>query len=368
MSLTEAPTIDAARDAGWVPACTLGELEPLWGEAVLLPDGRQCALFLLPDGRLFATDNQDPLTGAMVMSRGLVGTRTAGGEPRPTIASPLHKDVFDLATGRCFTDGSRRLPVWRTRVEDGVVLVSPQPALVAASHGTSDPEGRAAIAALVAAVGEGCTPEVAAAFVDVQQPSVLATTGRLPGAAIIVPLLLSAGYHVHVDLAEAAQAHRDAGHEAAVAEPLGPDPRIAAVLARRLREAGATPADRVVLAAAGSTDGGAVAACHNAAALLARELGAPVTIGFVSAARPSVADAVRQARAAAAPRQRVVVASYLLAPGYFQGVLRDGALAAGADIVSSPLLGAPGPADVTPAELVDIVRERYAAALSSRIR
>jgi len=110
----------AGADA-WLPVCALSQLEPLWGEAVLLPGGAQAALFLLPDGRLFATDNFDPEAGAMVMSRGLVGTRTVDGAVRPTIASPLHKDVYDLETGRCYTSPKLTLPTLPVRVRAGVV-------------------------------------------------------------------------------------------------------------------------------------------------------------------------------------------------------------------------------------------------------
>ena len=49
---------------------------------------------------------------------------------------------------------------------------------------------------------------------------------------------------------------------------------------------------------------------------------------------------------------RVVVATYLLAPGYFAEV----AAACGADVVTPPLLL---PDEPPPAELVDIVVERY---------
>lgn len=113
-----------------VALCALAQLEPLWGEAVLMPDGHQLALFLLPDGRLFATDNQDPEAGSMVMSRGLIGTRTVGGEMRPTISSPLHKDVYDLESGHCYTNPGLRLPVWPVTVSDGVVTLVPSPAFV----------------------------------------------------------------------------------------------------------------------------------------------------------------------------------------------------------------------------------------------
>jgi NAD(P)H-dependent nitrite reductase small subunit len=139
MTLTESPAArltdasavlsDAAAAAAAVPAargtwtsiCPLAQLEPLWGEAVLLPGGAQAALFLLPDGRLFATDNFDAEAGAMVMSRGLVGTRTVDGVARPTIASPLHKDVYDLETGRCYTNADLTLSTLPVRISAGVV-------------------------------------------------------------------------------------------------------------------------------------------------------------------------------------------------------------------------------------------------------
>ena len=51
---------------------------------------------------------------------------------------------------------------------------------------------------------------------------------------------------------------------------------------------------------------------------------------------------------------RVVVANYLLAPGFFDDLARD----AGADVTARPLLVPDEPA---PRELVDLVLERYDA-------
>ena len=225
------------------------------------------------------------------------------------------------------------------------------PALLAISHGTSSPSGQAAVAALVAAVS-GSRPElmVREGFVDVQQPDVATVLDRLPGGepSVIVPLLLSAGYHVHVDLAEVADALG-----ATVAAALGPDDRLVRLLARRLAEAGLTKDDIVVLAAAGSSDAGAVADCVETAGRLGEVLGRPVSVGFISAALPRLADEIATTRAAH-PGRRVVVASYLLAPGYFAGL----AARAGGDVTSAPLLRPDG---VVPAELVDLVLDRFAA-------
>lgn len=54
-----------------------------------------------------------------VMARGIVGSR---GE-RPTVASPLHKEVYDLGTGECFTDTALALRTYRTRVVGGMLEV-----------------------------------------------------------------------------------------------------------------------------------------------------------------------------------------------------------------------------------------------------
>ncbi|WP_369212277.1 nitrite reductase small subunit NirD [Streptomyces flavofungini] len=87
-------------DEAWFAVCERARLTPGRGLAALLPDGRQAALFLDREGRAYAIDNRDPFTGAAVLSRGLLGTA----DGRPFVASPLLKQRFDLATGRCLDD------------------------------------------------------------------------------------------------------------------------------------------------------------------------------------------------------------------------------------------------------------------------
>lgn len=224
------------------------------------------------------------------------------------------------------------------------------PALIAISHGTSSPDGQRAVAGLVEALA-AAEPGlgVAGGFVDVQQPDVRATLDAVDDdrAAVVVPLLLSAGYHVHVDLRKSLAQTTD--RETALARALGPDDRLVTGLARRLREAGLRSSDRVVLACAGSSDRRAVDDCHEMGARLSSVLGQPVRVSFISAAEPRVPDAVAAQRGGGA---RVVVATYLLAPGYFA----DLAASSGGDVVSRPLLVA----DEPPApELVDLVLDRY---------
>jgi nitrite reductase (NADH) small subunit len=98
--------------------CRYDVLLPERGVAALV-DGHQVAVFRTFDGVLHAIDNRDPYTGAYVLSRGIVGTRGAAA----TVASPLHKQVYDLSTGVCLTDAALRVRVHHVRVNDGTVEV-----------------------------------------------------------------------------------------------------------------------------------------------------------------------------------------------------------------------------------------------------
>jgi nitrite reductase (NADH) small subunit len=113
---TEATTLDRRLD-GWSEVCGVDRLTPDRGVAALV-DGRQIAVFLLTDGTVHAVDNIDPCSGAAVLSRGIVGD--AGGIT--TVASPLYKQRFELATGRCL-DADAIVAVHDVRVRDGVIEV-----------------------------------------------------------------------------------------------------------------------------------------------------------------------------------------------------------------------------------------------------
>ncbi|GAA1847616.1 sirohydrochlorin chelatase [Brevibacterium marinum] len=279
----------------------------------------------------------------------------------------------------------------------------PLPTIGLISHGTSSAEGRRVIEALAAAVTEdlisrGLAEEVMLGHVDVQHPDVAEVLAALPheSPVVLVPLLLSPGYHVHVDLTEAVRQARGAhGSEARGAcspeaggagrpeaggrdgletggadvldagggdesrdirltPTLGPDPRLARILAARLPEL--DDEDQVVLAAAGSSDDRANEACLEMADSLSRELSRPVIAGFHAGGGDRLTDIVEQKRRTGG---RVVLASYLLAPGFFQD-LTETLIAGSHDLLAPPLLhdGAE-----TPSLLVDIVRDRVVSAL-----
>ncbi|MCY1157710.1 MAG: cobalamin [Citricoccus sp.] len=228
-----------------------------------------------------------------------------------------------------------------------------RPALIAVSHGTADPAGQERITALARAVRTRTPAEVLLAHVDVQSPPVGDVVAGLPRgrAAVVVPVLLSTGYHVKVDLREAAGGLPVAG-------ALGPDERLVDVLTRRALDAGFVRGrHQVVLGAAGSTDAGAVADCRAVADRVAARLRTDVAEAYLSAARPDITDAVGAA-CRQDPDRPVLVLSYLLAPGYFQSRLVVEAAAAGAMVTTSPLLGESGP---VPEELADLVVNRYRA-------
>jgi nitrite reductase (NADH) small subunit len=102
----------------WITVCPYPRLEPERGVAVLV-EGEAVAVFRLHDGSVRAIGNVDPFTGASVLSRGIVGTR---GEA-PTVASPLHKQVYDLRTGVCLDAPDVRVPTYPVRLRDGFVEV-----------------------------------------------------------------------------------------------------------------------------------------------------------------------------------------------------------------------------------------------------
>jgi nitrite reductase (NADH) small subunit len=103
----------------WTSACPYGHLIPGRGVGVLLDDGSQAALFRLDDGSLHALGNIDPFSGSAVLSRGIVGDR--GG--RAAVQSPIAKQAFAFDNGRCLDEPGVAVPVYPTRLIDGIVQV-----------------------------------------------------------------------------------------------------------------------------------------------------------------------------------------------------------------------------------------------------
>jgi sirohydrochlorin ferrochelatase len=219
------------------------------------------------------------------------------------------------------------------------------PALLAVAHGSRDPAAADVVRALAGQVRRlAPVLDVRVAFLGHAEPSLPAELTAAGSNTVIVPLLLSSGYHLSTDISGVADV---AG--ARVAAPLGPDELLLTALTARLAEAGVPDGTPVVLAAAGSADPLAAAAVRQQADLLADRLGVPVVAAFASAAAPSVQDAVAELRERTG--RPVAVASYLLAPGQFQDQLAD----SGADWLTEPLGGHPA--------VAGLVIDRYRKAM-----
>jgi sirohydrochlorin ferrochelatase len=175
------------------------------------------------------------------------------------------------------------------------------------------------------------------ACADVRGPRVSEVLPELLDLApevVVVPAFLAAGYHVRNDLP--AQLRAIGADGRAVLTPvLGGDHGLTGAAFDRLRQAGARRGDAVVLAAAGSSDPNARAQVRQAARALGARLGTPVQVGYLAGDGPRLTEVTDRLRAADA---RVAVASWLLAPGYFQDRLE----ACGADVRARPLAGHPG--------------------------
>jgi len=183
-----------------------------------------------------------------------------------------------------------------------------QPTLLIAAHGTASSAGLATIRDLtdaVAAARPGLTVELC--FLDVLEPGLAAVLDSLDTDVVVVPLLLSAGYHVTADIPRLV----DGRDRVRVARHLGPDPLIVHAIADRVREVADEPAT-TVLASVFSSRSSANEEVEAARTLLEDELGRPV------APLPLTGELEEALDELPAP---VVVAPYLLAEGTFHEAL-----------------------------------------------
>ncbi|WP_283132777.1 sirohydrochlorin chelatase [Rhizohabitans arisaemae] len=234
-------------------------------------------------------------------------------------------------------------------------MSTPLSPLIAVAHGSRDPRAAATVEALMARVRlarPGLT--VRAAYLDHASPTLAEAMASVRAReAVVLPLLLTEAYHSRIDLPaalEAAPPHLRIRYGGT----LGPHPLLTHVMERRLARVGVTagdPSTAVVLAAAGSSDPAANAVIAAMAQAWRARGWWSVTAAYASAASPTPEEAVAALRAAGAPR--VVVAPYLLAPGYFADKVRRTAVAAGAAAVGEVLGAAP--------EIARVVLERYLA-------
>lgn len=140
-----------------------------------------------------------------------------------------------------------------------------------------------------------------------------------------------------------------------ITSPLGPDPKLADALLRRLTEIeiGLRTGDAIVIAAAGSTDPRALADIEQVASWVRKRRSAPVETAYVSGG-VGLDATIRSLTAAG---HRVVVGTYLICPGKLADTVAKQAWGAGAVGVSAPL--------GVCAELLDLIHDRWTGAQSA---
>jgi sirohydrochlorin cobaltochelatase len=248
------------------------------------------------------------------------------------------------------------------------------PSLLLAAHGTRDPAGVAAFAALAARVGELAGQDgtqVAGGFIELSEPplrdAVSALVNGHPAGMVAVPLMLSAAGHAKGDIpaALARERTRHPGLTWAYARPLGPHPALLELLAARIAAVSGPGAPAVLLVGRGSTDPDANADVVKTARLLWEGRDYPLAeTAFVSLARPDVAEGLERCRLLGA--RRIVVARYFLFPGVLPDRVAEQAAAyaaahPGLEIECTDVLG-----DCD--EIAALVYERYHEALAGDVR
>lgn len=122
MSPSNALRLSSVEPSHWRALCSRRDLVAHSGVVAWL-DGRQIALIHLPGDtgeRVFAVENRDPKSGANVIGRGIVGQLKG----ELVIASPLYKQHFSLADGRCLEHPEQSLQVWPARLNGDAVEIA----------------------------------------------------------------------------------------------------------------------------------------------------------------------------------------------------------------------------------------------------
>ncbi len=194
--------------------------------------------------------------------------------------------------------------------------------LVTVAHGTRKASGNLVAAEITRLASERLGIPAVTAYVELCEPllEVVLAASAIP--TVVLPLLLSTGFHLREDLPKACAA---AGGPVALGRSLGPHALLAAAQVDHLLRAGATTGQPLTMVAAGSSDPTATRDLDRAGELLAREWGAEVRVATLSGLGRRPEDVVRPGDA---------VSAYLLAGGFFADRAADQARAAGASVVS----------------------------------
>ena len=222
-------------------------------------------------------------------------------------------------------------------------------AVVLLAHGSPDPRHARGVERLAVRVRDiaatrGTNERVLCAFLDHNTPTPEDAAASLLDngvrEAIVVPLLLTTGFHSHVDVPLAMALIAERAHECAVtlSRPLAIDPGFAKAIEELLRNSGvaATSSTGVLLIGAGSRDPEALATLAIAAQEIAASSEFHVAAAFVDA-EPSVFEshAALVARGCDLPIQAL---SVVISDGILRGRLATAADEVGAHLVPGTLV------------------------------
>lgn len=187
------------------------------------------------------------------------------------------------------------------------------PTLVLVAHGSRDPRFGATARRVRNAVASSLPGvEVALSYLDLDEPLVGDVLSRTAADPVVVPMLLSAGYHHKIDLPSIIAQRRPAARQTDVMGTRS----LTGALADRLVEAGLRPRDGVILSAVGSPDPDADRTVRLRAIELSTRLNRPVEVVFATKLGPgqrAVATAVRRLRTGGA--HRIALSPYFLSAG-----------------------------------------------------
>ena len=197
--------------------------------------------------------------------------------------------------------------------------------LVTVAHGTRNPLGNEVARELTAAAAARLETRAIASYVELSEPLFADVMLAVTEPTVVVPLLLSTGFHMRADIPEAVAG---ASVPVQLGRQLGPDPLLAQAQVARLVAAGARRGQRVVLVAAGSSEEAATCDQMAAVSLLARVWDGQVELATLSGHGERPLDVIRPGDA---------VSPYLLSPGFFHDRLRR---EAPSDVIVADVIGA----------------------------
>lgn len=237
------------------------------------------------------------------------------------------------------------------------------PTLVLAAHGSRDPRFGATARRVRDAVASTLPGvDVVLSYLDLDEPLVGDVLAEFDGSVahhagpVVVPMLLSAGYHHKIDLPSIIASRCPTARQTDVMGTRS----LTGALADRLVEAGLGPRDGVVLSAVGSSDPAADRSVRLRAIELSTRLHRPVEVVFATKLGPgqrAVATAVRRLRAGGA--DRIALSPYFLSAG----LLTERVESALDTLVDDSLVA--GPLGTHP-DVVEAIGSLYRAALDRR--